>query len=498
MHEDERLSNALRLVPVPEHGPDFQARREAALAAAGPLAAGQGRPWTSSRKHQRRPTSKRLLIIAAAASIALAAAVLAAVLLTAGSGGERQTLVPPSHSRAAAGGITSGPAPEQVGDELSGMVGGLDGEPWTWGYRHRKGGPGSPLLERWDGQRWQAVRTPSGKMAAVREIDGVAAPSGRDLWVAYDTPRGGRLAHWDGVRWKAFPAIDFVSTSETSNALLAVSPNDVWAVGWAGTRRQPPNSRLTTMHWNGNRWSSIPTPAFGRGVGDVSLRLVRGVSPDAVWALGDYQRYRRKTVGRKVQWVPVRWEQFLLLWDGRRWTRQPWPTSQLSSGLKDRIAINDLVVASDAELWCAGSRWFGPDNSSDLWVPIVLRFLAGRWQVMASSAAPSLPADWKQFMSTSIALTSSQDVWVAGGTDTSSSLWHWDGGAWSVVDLPEAQSPTQSSARSVLAVAANDVWVLCQGSTTSDRLEQLEPFFLHFDGTAWQRVPAAPHAGAQR
>jgi len=95
-------------------------------------------------------------------------------------------------------------------------------------------------------------------------------------------------------------------------------------------------------------------------------------------------------------------------------------------------------------------------------------------------------------MASSIAATSSQDVWVAGEDDEGSSLWHWDGSAWSILPLPEAQSPAEFRTRSVVAVGADDVWVLCQGSTTSERLEQLEPFFMHFDGVTWQRLPAAP------
>jgi hypothetical protein len=124
---------------------------------------------------------------------------------------------------------------------------------------------------------------------------------------------------------------------------------------------------------------------------------------------------------------------------------------------------------------------------------------------MASSATPSLPADRKQFMADSISLSSPQDVWIAGGNDTGSdtwrsSLWHWDGLAWSVVELGGALSRGAFRARSVFALAADDVWVLCQGSTTASgaKLERLEPFFLHFDGAVWRRVPAAPPAGAQR
>ena len=44
MHEDDRLNQALRLMPVPEHGPDYRMRRERALAGARP----QVIPWARS------------------------------------------------------------------------------------------------------------------------------------------------------------------------------------------------------------------------------------------------------------------------------------------------------------------------------------------------------------------------------------------------------------------------------------------------------------------
>jgi len=393
----------------------------------------------------------------------------------AGDGGTK-AVPAPLHSRAGAGRIVTGVPPQTVGDELTGMVRGLNGELWAWGYRHRLNARGTALLERWDGRSWQVVATPA------REILGVAALSSDDVWVAENTRYAGRLAHWDGITWKTFPAFPFAATSEVSNALLALSPTDIWAVGCA-------DPGLRTLHWDGTRWRSVPVPAVGSGVSEVSLRLVRGASPDAVWAIGSY----------------------LLFWDGRRWTRQPWPIHQLSTGARDAIAIDDLAVTSDGQLWCSGRRWFGPDNTGDLFVPIVLRLREGKWQVMASGSSPSLPAGWRRFMPRSIAATSSRDVWVAGQNDTSQNdptpgMWHWDGSAWSVVDFgkdiipgfkSEPETTTLFTVRSVLAVAPNDVWALCQGGTLSDTLQQLVPFFLHFDGAAWQRVPAAPDAGAQ-
>jgi hypothetical protein len=453
----------------------------------------------SADREARRPLLWRALIVAAVACLGLVAVALGSVYLLSGSGGKKQGAARPQTS-AHTGARTLGPAPPMVGDEFVGMGKGLDGVPWVWGDRRPRNGLPTALVERWTGQSWQAVSTPAGR------IEGVAALSSDDLWIAENTPRGGRLTQWNGATWRAFPSINFADTSETSNALLALSPNDIWAVGsakdtFANAPRtnRPLGGRLQTLHWDGKRWSSVPAPALGRGVGNVSLRLVRGVSPYAVWALGDYEEYHRTISGGRVQWVAGRWVEFLLQWDGARWTREPWPTQQLATNPKDEIAIEDMAVASDGELWCAGQRWFGPDNTGDLYVPVVLRLQAGRWQIMASSATPSLPADWKQFMPTSISLTSAQDVWVAGGSGTGdrATLWHWNGQAWSVVDLRQAQAPDEVSNCGVLAVAANDVWAFSTLTQMSDTLVRLEPLFHHFNGTSWSSVPATPAGVAQ-
>jgi hypothetical protein len=435
---------------------------------------------------------RRTLIIAAAACFFVAAASFATVQLLSGSQSQGPAPAPGLVLAPTANGSRSsflaGPAPAMEGDELAGMVRGLDGTPWVWGVRRFQDGGrwhATPLVERWDGQRWQVVSVPAG------EIAGLAAPADNDVWLAVQARREARLLHWDGTTWTAVPSIPFVFTSEPRNALLARSSNDIWAIGSTAITQGQLQPHLRTQHWNGSRWTSVPGtvlgsdiawtsvpgPALEHDIGEVSLRLIRGVSPDDLWALGEGD--------------------LLLHWDGRHWTRQPWPTRQLASNPRDRFAITDMAVASDGELWCAGQRWFGPDNASDLWVPVVLRLKAGHWQIMASSATPSLPADWTQFMAHSISLTSPQDVWVAGGEvvkgATRAILWHWNGDTWSVVDLRDAQEPDSVSNTSVLALAADDVWAFTTlTSSVSDRLLRREPLFFHFDGTTWSAVPAAP------
>jgi hypothetical protein len=500
-HDDERLLIELGLLGVPDHGLDYRMRREAALADAGRTLRGGGQTVAGSaglwrRPGWRRPGLRRTLIVAATACFFLAAASLATVQLLSGSGSKPQGSAPitmPTQSSSFMPGFLAGAAPSMEGDELAGIVRGLDGTPWAWGIRRSQVSgrrQSSPLVERWDGQRWQIVPVPAG------EIAGLAAPAGDDIWLAVEARRKARLLHWDGTAWTAVPSIPFVFTSEPSNALLALSSNDIWAIGSTAITQGQLQPHLRTQHWGGSRWASVPGPVLGsdiawtsvpgpaleHDIGEVSLRLIRGVSPDDLWALGEGD--------------------LLLHWDGRHWTRQPWPTRQLASNPKDRFAITDMAIASDGELWCAGQRWFGPDNTSDLWVSVVLRLQAGRWQIMASSATPSLPADWTQFMAKSISLTSPQDVWVAGGEvikgATRAILWHWNGDAWSAVDLRQAQEPDSVSNTNVLALAADDVWAFTTlTSSVSDRLLRREPLFFHFNGTTWSAVPAAPLAVTQ-
>jgi len=448
---------------------------------------------------------RRLLLVVASLAAACVAVVVGIALSTSHGGSANQAVFAPSnsagrHEKAP----VAGAAPSQYGDELSEMAPGAAGHVWAWGVTHGtdKDHPGGPLLEVWDGQRWSSLAVPG------NEVYGVAEPVPGDLWVAVTRKRGGRLAHWDGAHWRLYPAIGFTGTSEVSNVLLAFSPDDVWAVGEAsldpGVSPSPENLRkpwlkghLTALHWDGRRWRSVAMPSLGRGAGEAYLRLLRGSSPDSIWALGSYTQYRRKLVEGKRKWVAVdEGGEVLLHWDGRRWSRQPLPTGQLATNRRDTFAVDDMAVAPDGALWCAGRRWFGPDNKGDLFVSVVLRMEAGRWRIMASSQSVSPPGDWRDVMVSSISLTSGDDVWVSGRTEPNgdgSVLWHWDGSSWSVTSLDTAQLPGQSAASRVLALAPDDVWALCNGSTTvKDGLERLQPSFLHYDGSAWRPVIPPP------
>jgi len=154
---------------------------------------------------------------------------------------------------------------------------------------------GDTLAVHWDGRRLTRVDTedpPSG----TRSFHGVCMPdSGGAVAVgSHLGPAGERplAEQWDGTRW---------SIEETglvgkhTGAFLASScsaADDLWAVGWADVT----GATALVAHRTAQGWSDVPSAEQPK----VVLDGVVAVSPDDVWAVG----YRSTHAGTKVlPWV---------------------------------------------------------------------------------------------------------------------------------------------------------------------------------------------------
>jgi len=91
-------------------------------------------------------------------------------------------------------------------------------------------------LQSASADNWQIIASPNGSRQ-VNELHSVSALAENDVWavgVSYNTERtlGSTLIeHWNGSRWSVVPSPNPSSFVNKLNAVAAVSPNDVWAVG---------------------------------------------------------------------------------------------------------------------------------------------------------------------------------------------------------------------------------------------------------------------------
>jgi hypothetical protein len=271
------------------------------------------------------------------------------------------------------------------------------------------------------------------------------------------------VLHWDGATWSEVkaPNQDVVggdteqpTGGATLNAVAEVSPDDVWAVGGG--------QRPLIEHWDGHRWSIVPSPDVN--LVDGVLVAVAGTGPNDAWAAG--------SGGTGGDIVPV-----IEHWDGTRWELTPIPEVHTRYS-----GVTDVAALSPTDAWAVGQDWDAP---------LALHWDGTSW---AQVAVPNLRA----IELSGVAAIAPDDVWavgtdyrdVNGNGPAHAVLLHWDGLRWRLVDAPIPDG--QTSLSDVSAAGANDVWV--HGAGPDQYGNPSTQMFLHYDGRSW--AIAIPPANA--
>jgi hypothetical protein len=249
-----------------------------------------------------------------------------------------------------------------------------------------------PLIEHWDGSAWIIIPSPSaGQLSA---LGAVAAVSPDDVWAvgAFFNFAGNQqtlVEHWNGSKWSIVPSPSPGLSYNGLGHLLVVSPTDIWATGsWSGDGGntsqtlierwngahwsvvQSPNvfgsiynslggivasnprdlwsvgssesapgyaSRTLIVHWNGTRWSIVPSPNVG-SAGNTLSDIALGAAP-TLWAVGSYidtSDFLSRTLIER--WNGVTWRTFA--------SPNPGPT-------EDAL---DAITATASGLWTVGDQ----------------------------------------------------------------------------------------------------------------------------------------------
>jgi hypothetical protein len=288
---------------------------------------------------------------------------------------------------------------------------------------------------------------PNGKLVSI------AAIADNDIWVVgTDDVQTGTLAeHFNGTRWSVVPTPTL--PSEGINlpgghffGVAAAASNDVWAVE---VKTGPDNRDFGEQlieHWDGKTWSEVTSPLV-EGDGP---RALAAISANNVWAVG----YTSGSEGALIEH-----------WNGTAWSIVP------DSSVSGVGAITNTLLSVSA------------DASNDVWAvgtETLLHFNGTTWSEVPS---PLLHAN-------AVAALSPTNAWAVGTVtvfadhrqQTKPAIEHWDGTSWTIVSSPNPAPTKDTALYGIAAISANDIWAVGAGklSTISGTATLIE----HWDGTS--------------
>src|SRR5579875_931055 len=298
--------------------------------------------------------------------------------------------------------------------------------------------------------QWSITR--SSDPSTMLSLDGIAAISPQDVWTVgyFINLQGTNQAlteRWNGNRWINVPNPDPGTPRSFLDGVAGDSPTDVWAVGGTAAGNWE-NQHTLIEHLNGTDWSLFPSmPGVLDGVAILSA--------NNVWAVGG-------NAGKTLV------EQ----WNGSQWNVIPSP----SPG-KYGNSLNSVTALTPSDVWAVGSysaTQFGYRSLIEHWN-------GSRWSVVKSPVLGTYPYDLR-----AVSGIAANDIWAVGdyttppGDITLTLAEHWNGKQWSVVPTP---SPTGDDILlGVAAIATNDVWAVGDYSPGGQNLIE------QWNGTGWNVV----------
>jgi len=334
---------------------------------------------------------------------------------------------------------------------------------WAVGY-YASGSTYWTLTMRWNGTSWSTVSSPN--VGTMSKLEAVALAANSHVWAVGRYISGGisyaLTMRWNGTSWNT---VSF-NSSDNINAYLygitALSPTDIWAVGYRQSCGFGASACTFLLHWNGSLWSlsgySLENnPGFTNG-----LYSVRATSATSVWAVGYYNQNNT-------------FYTLILKWDGSAWHRI---TSPNASG---NNVFYGVGASGLSNVWAVGDHT-APDGLIEKWN-------GTQWSLYSS---PAVNLTTSTFNATDS--ISSSDAWAVGYSRTNNTntilFERWNGSSWNIVPAPAP--PGSSALTGVAHLSATDAWAIGYQISATD----FRTFILHWDGTAWSNIPS-PNVGTR-
>jgi len=379
-------------------------------------------------------------------------------------------------------GLASAQASQTTG-QLYAVAAVSSGDVWAVGCGGDCNGA-QTLILHWGGTRWSKVASPD-PGAGVDELFAVTAVSADDVWaVGYQcgTPHCGGandvirslILHWNGTKWSAVPSPDPSTVSNVLQGVTAVSASDVWA---AGSEANPSTFLSDTMilHWNGTKWSRVPTPNVEtlRQPESNLLYAISATSANDVWATGDWCDTPGCPYPGQVT------TSLVLHWNGSEWSWVPAP----DPGNQFENLLGATALTS-ANAWAVGVY---AQNLALRHYALTLRWNGTAWSPVPGANPASGVNDLL-----AVSAASPGDIWAVGdqignGLPYLTLTEHWNGKAWSAVKSPNGTTSDVgiNLLSGVAAVSPGDAVAVgwAEGSSVTSHV-----LILRWNGKSWSRM----------
>jgi hypothetical protein len=337
---------------------------------------------------------------------------------------------------------TSFSPPKRSGFEVDGFAARSATDVWAVGLRPGGRCQYQTLTQHWNGSTWTVIPSPS-NTTVNSVLDGVTVAGTRQAWavgtVGCPADQSRTLTeHWNGSAWSIVASPNGGVTGDhfsTLQAVTAISPGDVWAVGGqAGIRNQTPATVPLIEHWNGTRWSIVPAPTAALGV----LESVSATSASDVWAAGAGQQSGQSTVA--------------LHFNGSSWKLVTVPTPPGTSG-----ALFAVKAISATDAWAVGEYFPNAGGNGKI---LIDHWDGTSWQVVT---APPVGGPAALSALSAVDAAPGTGVWAVGfwvtGVAGNSIVLHWTGTAWK-----EETTPSSSNLFRVAVLPNNDLFASDHGT----------------------------------
>jgi hypothetical protein len=282
---------------------------------------------------------------------------------------------------------------------------------------------------------------------------------------------GSLIERWDGSAWRivANPGAGYL------NSVAAITPQDVWAVGYQPSTVSSA-AWLLVEHWNGAQWSVVSTPIPGQT--NSAFTSVVAQTAQSVWAAGYFNG-----LGMNPQPLIERW-------NGSAWSVVT--TSLPAGATAGRFDALGAIPRSN-QVWATGSVRIGtPDRGRGYFQPLIERWTGSAWRLEDS---PTLPSGALAGELYGVVALSTTDAWAVGNYTASDHtrrtlIAHWDGAAWTVAASPDEWGELSG----IAAVGARDVRAVgyhligAEGSAQIGIVEQ-------WNGAVWSVIESPTPTG---